>query len=184
MRLNAGFEILQLMIIGIGGVSRAGKSSLAKELVKCFPGQKIAVLHQDEYIKAGYNIPLIKEQIDWEDPESIDFHRLMYDFHWLAKHVDILIHEGLFAYFNEDLNKLYDKKFLIEIDFKNFYTRKKEDLRWGLVPEWYIDHIWESYVRFGKPDDLEDVMILPGDKAFEMDKILDFIGESVHSVAI
>jgi len=25
---------------------------------------------------------------------------------------------------------------------------------------------------------------LPGDKAFEMDKILDFIGESVHSVAI
>jgi len=170
------------MIIGIGGISRSGKSTLSEKLLKCFPGRKIAILHQDEYIKSGYNIPFIKDQIDWEDPESIDFQRLIYEFYWLAQNVDILILEGIFAFHNEDLNRMYNKKILMEIDFSTFIERKKKDKRWGKTPDWYFQHIWNSYFKFGHPEEMKDYLVLKGDEKISIDEIISYLNkESVKA---
>ncbi len=135
------------MIIGIGGVSRAGKTSLAKKIINYFPGKKKVILHQDDYINAGFDIPQIKNRIDWEVPESIDFPRLKYDFKWLSENVDIVILEGIFAFFDEEINKMYDKKIFVDIGYKDFINRKLLDKRWGYEPLWYIYHIWENYKK-------------------------------------
>ena len=31
-----------------------------------------------------------------------------------------------------------------------FYKRKREDTRWGKEPDWYIDYIWDSYLKYGR----------------------------------
>ncbi len=133
------------MIIGIGGVSRAGKTSLAKKIIGYFPDKRKVILHQDDYNNAGFDIPQIKDRIDWEVPESIDFPRLKYDFKWLSANVDIVILEGIFAFYDEEINKMFDKKIFVDIGYKDFINRKLLDKRWGYEPLWYIYHIWDNY---------------------------------------
>lgn len=175
---------MNALIIGIGGISRAGKSSLSNNLLSHFGDRKVAILHQDDYIKAGYNIPPIKDQIDWEDPESIDFHSLLYDLHWFANTVDILILEGLFAFFDEKINRYFDKRILIEIDFETFMERKKVDDRWGKIPSWYIHHIWSNYFKYGLPPSRNECLILSGEEELPMQKILDYINISSATLKV
>jgi len=49
---------------------------------------------------------------------------------------------------------LFDKKILVELDYRNYIQRKKKDLRWGVEPDWYIEHIWKSCLT---PDTLMSV---------------------------
>ncbi|MEL6252490.1 MAG: hypothetical protein AAFR87_10815, partial [Bacteroidota bacterium] len=60
------------MLIGIGGLSRSGKTKLAKRVKGLYKEQKVILLHQDDFVKAEEDIPLIQNHIDWEVPESID----------------------------------------------------------------------------------------------------------------
>lgn len=162
------------MKIGIGGVSRAGKTTLAKKISDHFPDQKRVILHQDDYINAGYDIPQIQERIDWEVPESIDFVRLKYDFRWLYENVDIVIIEGIFAFYDDQINEMYDKKIFVDLGYKNFIDRKNHDTRWGYEPQWYIEHIWDSYQKHRKEIlSMKDIIIIDG-KNNCTDNILDF----------
>lgn len=162
------------MKIGIGGVSRAGKTTLAKKIINRFPGKKRVILHQDDYINAGYDIPQIKERIDWEVPESIDFLRLKYDFKWLSEHVDIVILEGIFAFYDEELNRLYNVKIFVDIGYKDFINRKLLDKRWGYEPLWYINHIWDSYQKHREEIlKMKDVIVLDEKKMENIDSLLD-----------
>jgi len=63
------------MIIGIGGVSRAGKSTLSELLQKRFEqiGKSTAIIEQDKYINKVEDIPKIRDKTDWESPLSINF---------------------------------------------------------------------------------------------------------------
>jgi uridine kinase len=164
------------MIIGIGGISRAGKSTLAKKLLDFYGSHHSIILHMDDYINAGYHIPSIEDQIDWEDPLSIDFQQLSYDFHWFRYHVKHVILEGLFAFYHEEINTYFDKKILMELDYATFYERKKRDLRWGQVPDWYIRHIWDSYLKYGKPQKMEDCLYLDGNEDKELDIVFEYLG--------
>jgi len=163
------------LLIGIGGVSRSGKTRLARQLHACFSNCTAAIINQDDYIHSAFQMPWIKEELDWEDPESLDFHRMYYEIGWLSKSVDVLIVEGLFAFYYPELNEKYDKKILVQLDYQVFRKRKLQDERWGKVPEWYIKHIWDSHLKFGLPENMNDVLEVEGKHAFNMKKILAFI---------
>lgn len=150
------------LIIGIGGVSRSGKTTLAEQLLKLFPDRTKAVINQDEYIHSAFQMPLIEDQLDWEDPASLDFQQMYYDITWLGENVEVLIVEGLFAFFYPELRERYTKKILVEIDYQTFLKRKQEDTRWGEVPDWYFRHIWNSYHKFGVPEDLSEYHLVDG----------------------
>jgi hypothetical protein len=51
-----------------------------------------------------------------------------------------------------------DKKVFVEIPKSLFLERKIKDKRWGEFPEWYMEHIWQSYEKYGKID--------PSDKTY------------------
>jgi nicotinamide/nicotinate riboside kinase len=165
------------LLIGIGGVSRSGKSSLALLLREHFKSNTVAIVNQDEYIHSAFQMPWVENELDWEDPESLDFQRMYYEIGWLEKNVEILIVEGLFAFYYPELNKRYDKKLMVEISYKCFYQRKQRDQRWGAIPDWYIKHIWDSYMKYGLPDQLDEVLVLNGEEEYELDPIVDYLIE-------
>jgi len=141
------------LIIGIGGVSRSGKTTLARQLVTFYVGKNAVILNQDDYVMAGYQAPLIHGLLDWEHPGSIDFTRLRHDFFSIKPYVDVIIIEGLFAFYDEQITAHYDRKIYLQTDYPTFLERKRSDSRWGQTPEWYIEHIWSSHQKYGKPED-------------------------------
>jgi len=154
-------------IIGIGGVSRAGKTSLAQRIREWFNDDKVKILHQDDFIVPKSEMPMVKGQIDWERPESIDFNSFREEILKEQENYDYIIAEGLMVYGNPDVYQLFDKKIFIEISKETFLNRKTLDNRWANEPEWYIEHIWESHFIHGRaPKELRDVLCMSGENQF------------------
>lgn len=141
------------MLIGIGGPSRAGKSTLADGLAReiISRGLSCRVIHQDVFVHKRPQLPLIRDHIDWEHPDSIHWKRLRSALKRAQPEADVVLHEGLLAYANPSINEIYDRTLFLHISEPTFRDRKAADQRWGKEPEWYVDHIWQSYQQFGKP---------------------------------
>lgn len=139
--------------IGIGGVSRAGKTSLSNYIRALYPNKSAFIIQMDEYVKDEADIPKIKDHIDWEHPISVDFEKIQTALIEAIATYDIVITEGILIFHSEKLNKLFDKRIFIDIPKTVFYKRKREDERWGNEPDWYIDYIWDSYLKYGKLKD-------------------------------
>lgn len=164
------------MIIGIGGVSRAGKTTLAEWLRNQFPGKKTHLICQDEFAYPTEQLPRIKDRIDWEHPDSIDHERFKKSILAESKLNDIVIAEGLLVFHDRLTNNLYDSMLLVEIDYQTFLDRKEHDHRWGHEPDWYVKHIWESYLKYGQSPEPQRTLIVDGTKKFPPKTILNFIG--------
>ena len=170
------------MIIGIGGLSRSGKSFLAEELKKLFVsrGKSVTVLDQEDFVLPSKEIPLIRDHVDWEIPESIDWQKLKTTISLDKKNSDVLIIEGLMVFWDEWIRGKCDKRIFIEFDKKEFVSRKRIDLRWGKEPEWYIEHIWQSYLQYGHSAHGENIDItLNGSADFDIPSIFLTISEGI-----
>ncbi len=154
------------MIIGIGGVSRAGKTELANRLKEKYEaeGKSVDIFALDDFVKAKEHIPTIQDRIDWEHPDGIDF-KSLYDTIKLAKsRYDIIIAEGHLIFSDNLLNSIFDKKLFLEIDRDVFLERRRRETRWGEEPEWYINYVWEAYQKYGSYQDIEKHVINSNDK--------------------
>ncbi len=167
------------MIIGIGGVSTAGKSSLAFQLRKYYSVRaKVKILCQDDFIKTESEIPQIKKHIDWERPESINHEMYFQAIKRECKTNDIVISEGLFTFNDERVSALYDKRIFLMISRETFWERKLADLRWGKEPDWYIEHIWNNYLKFGKiATERENVLRLQSDSKIEINHVIEYLSK-------
>ncbi|UBM58444.1 AAA family ATPase [Marinilongibacter aquaticus] len=166
------------MLVGIGGVSRSGKSTLAHSLVNTLRAMdyQAIVLNQDNYVKHSHLIPKIKDKIDWENPESIDLPLLLEVTAFYLSKFEIVILDGFLVYHFDELNTLYDKKIFLEIDKDTFFERKRADRRWGPIPDWYIAYIWEAYEKFGQiPEQWTGVLQLSGENFSEFEKVVDYL---------
>lgn len=164
-------------ILGIGGVSRSGKTTLASILSHSLSNkkyEKIKVVAQDEYTLPEEQIPTINGRTDWEDPKSINWDLLISDVKNFQKENDLVIVEGIFAYYHEELNGLYDFAVFLTIRKDVFMQRKMEDPRWGEEPEWYVKHIWQSYLSYGLPN--IPVIELEGSNMWVVDKVIEKVG--------
>ena len=167
------------MLVGIGGVSRAGKSTLADLLCKQFlsQGASVLVFRQDEFPVSESRLPLIRDRPDWEVPQSI-MHDDLYDaIRSQLSITDIIFIEGLYCFYDERLVQLMAKKILVEISKPIFIARKSVDLRWGSAPEpeWYIQHIWEQYTVSGLPHNLEGYLRVGGENYFNLIQIMNYL---------
>ena len=162
------------MIIGIGGVSRSGKSYLAGQLSQLIiqSGKSVKVLDQDDFVFPEDQIPTIRDHIDWECPESIDFQRFKQSIIEASSENDFVIVEGLMVFREPEIFNLLDYKIHIELNREEFISRKQTDLRWGKEPEWYIDHIWNGYLQYGQfPEPYQPDLRLDGAHVFNLDEL-------------
>ena len=167
------------ILIGIGGVSRSGKTFLAQQLEIALTAQNhtTLVIHQDQCVFKESELPLIKGKPDWEHPVSIDWIGLKELISEGLKSYDIVIVEGLLAFNDPELVELMSHKIFLEISKRLFVARKRKDLRWGLEPDWYIEHIWESYLRSGRPTLGKEYFCLNGARPCDLTLLLDRIME-------
>ncbi|MBK6962702.1 MAG: hypothetical protein IPH20_01910 [Bacteroidales bacterium] len=169
------------MCIGIGGVSRSGKTFLAGMLSSSIRGS--IVIHQDMYIPKKTEIPKIKNHIDWERPEAIDWKSFRSAIESSVLSGKTTIVEGLFAFQNPSIVEFYNKSILINIGKQEFIRRKRTDMRWGKEPVWYINHIWESYLNYGQaPSQIKDILIIDGEKDFELQIIMQYLQQSDQQI--
>lgn len=155
------------MIIGIGGVSRAGKTTLALQIRNWAGEEKVKILHQDDYVQPVEKMPRINGHIDWEHPDSLDFTKLINEIEQACKEFQIIVVEGLMAFWNVKLTELMHKKIYIKINKDAFLTRKTLDSRWQAEPKWYIEHIWNNHFVYGMlPEGLSDVLQVDGETGY------------------
>ncbi|HEY1053653.1 MAG TPA: hypothetical protein VGE24_00910, partial [Emticicia sp.] len=95
---------------------------------------------------------------------------------------DVVIAEGLFAFYDESTDALFDKKLFVKVSKRTFLIRKSMDTRWGYEPTWFIDHIWNSFQKYGKPPvALKDMLTVSGEDEFDMEKVIKYLNkESVQ----
>ena len=108
------------------------------------------LLHQDAFARPLDTIPRIYGKLDWEDPRSLDlkaFHDAILRHGRRGRHV---VAEGLFAFYGPALAGAYDVRFMIRIGREEFFRRRAEDIRWGREPDWYMEHVWESFQAYGE----------------------------------
>jgi len=157
-------------LVLIAGISRSGKSSLAKEL--CARLSSSIHLDQDQFVKPESEIPLIRGRIDWETPDSIDWQN------WnkailkgLGEH-SYVIAEGIFALTDTDLIKQASLIILLEIDEAEFKARRKDETRWGEEPDWFIQHVWNAHIQYHNPHKIHPDFVL---NSYSVDDIQQII---------
>jgi len=114
-------------LILVAGVSRSGKSTLATRLVHDLPNA--IVLRQDEFILDQATLPLINGRIDWENPETINWDRLISAHNEANEQYDFIIIEGIFALSSLQLAKPSVFKILLTIDREEFIKRRSQETR-------------------------------------------------------
>ena len=164
------------MLIGIGGLSRSGKTKLARRVKGLYKEQKVILLHQDDFVKAEADIPLIQNHIDWEVPASIDLPKWKSTIEQARREHEVVILEGIFIFAFPEINAAYDKSIFVEIPRPVFLERKRVDLRWGKEPEWYIQYIWGAYQRYGLPPKELEVYRVSGNRKTDMEALQSYLG--------
>jgi uridine kinase len=164
------------MIIGIGGASRSGKTLLANSISATLGHERTSIISQDDYVHPEQSIPHIKNFPDWESPLSIDFERLLKDVKSASKQHDYVIIEGFLSFYNSDVVQCFDRSIYVVIDKDIFTHRRLLDQRWAKEPDWYLEHIWSSYLRYGKLPEIHNALILNGNSTHSIEDILDNLG--------
>lgn len=161
------------MIIGIGGVSNAGKTTLAKRLKESLAPLKVKTLCQDDFPNPVNQIPMVQDHVDWEIPQSIDISNYFREVLEASRKYDVVIAEGLFAFCDERIVRHYDKKIFMTISKDTFWERKSKDFRWGKEPEWYMEHIWESHFKCGALHSMDkNTVILSGEEQVDLNQLI------------
>lgn len=149
-------------IVGIGGISRSGKSTLASQIVKELRHCNTYIINMDDYVFSSAQIPKIAELPNWEHPESINYSKIISEINSKQVHYDIILVEGHLAFANDELFKLYDTTIFLEVSKETFYTRRLKETRWGQEPNWYLDHVVYSYQLFGNLSNPD--LVISGEK--------------------
>ncbi len=162
------------MILAIGGLSRSGKTKLSRKVSKWLrdQGHSVALLHQDTFVKPEESIPRIRDRVDWETPDSMDWSRWNTAIREAQQSHDWVIAEGLFALREEAVEP--DKQLFVHISRDTFLNRKHEDQRWGPVPEWFIQHVWNSFLHYGQPSG-RNFLEVSGEKVADREEILNYL---------
>ena len=164
------------MVIGIGGISTAGKSKLASRLKEYFSDKKVSVLCQDNYAMPTPQIPKINGHTNWEIPESLDFDKFYHIILEEKKANNIVIAEGLFVFYEKRLLDIFDKKIFMFISKETFLERKSADFRWGKEPEWYMEYIWDSHHNYCNVDDFtQNTLILSGENHLKFNEVTAYL---------
>ncbi len=171
---------LDPIIIGIGGGTGSGKTTVAKEVLKHFPEESVVILHHDSYYldRSGMR-PEEREQINYDHPDSFDnalliahlsdlkgnraIEKPIYDFETHTRLAEtirvrsarIILLEGILVLASAQLRGLMDIKLYVDTDAdERFIRRLRRDIgQRGRS----VDQVIEQYLKTVRPMHLQFV---------------------------
>ena len=162
------------MIIAISGCSRSGKTTLAEAIVWELRSLNFTAfcLHLDDFVKPINEINLTQNLPNWENIQSINQDLAIKTIKYFNKKFDFVLIEGHLSSQIDKISRLAKYQFEISISKETFLERRKVETRWGIVPNWYLEHVWNAWEsQTKKPSSSQ----LDGSSPFELDKIINQI---------
>ena len=198
-----------MLTIGICGASGSGKTTLAEELMARLPG-RATLVHQDAYYKDHSHLPFEERtRINYDHPEIFDHDLLYADLKALtegrpiqekgydfAQHRrsdplttivpgDVLIFEGIHAFYDVRIRELLDFKLFMKVDPDVCLLRRvqRDILERGReidgIARQYLDTVkpmYEQYIR--NYSEYADIIVAKGGKA---QRIVDVLACYINS---
>ena len=133
-------------IIGVGGATRSGKTSLCKNIIKYLNSDEKHIIHLDNYFSLEL---LYKYKNNWEIPEVIEWTYLIEDIQNIKyiinyKNHQYIIVEG-FLLFKQPLFYKFNKSIFIWVSKEEAKKRRMETKP---VPEDYYENlVWPNYLK-------------------------------------
>jgi uridine kinase len=173
-------ERVDPIIIGIGGGTGSGKTTVAKQVRKHFPETSVVIVHHDSYyVDRGDLPPASRENINYDHPDSFDNELLIaqlsdlragreiekpiYDFETHTRRKEtitvrsarIILLEGIMVLAEDALREMMDIKLYVDTDAdERFIRRLKRDIaNRGRT----VDQVIEQYLRTVRPMHLQFV---------------------------
>ena len=146
----------QAYIVGIGGCSASGKSTLSDRLEERLDGYRVKVFHMDKYFREPSERPEIVGILDgriYRDdnhPNTMDLDRLHADVAAVreAEDVDVVLIEGMFILWDQAMAPLLDLKVFVDCDQDERLRRRiSRNLNYG----YDLDDIMDRYVQAVQP---------------------------------
>uniref|UniRef100_A0A8C5BK59 Nicotinamide riboside kinase 1 n=1 Tax=Gadus morhua TaxID=8049 RepID=A0A8C5BK59_GADMO len=153
------------LVVGIGGVTNGGKSTLATNLQKKLPHS--CIIAQDTFFKDDSVVPVdsngfkqydlldalhmdkMMEEIYswWRDPQS--YHQSTCATTEAGRtEVFVVIVEGFLIFNHRPLNELMNKKYFLEIPYDECQNRRCSRVYTPPDPPGYFDgHVWPMYLK-------------------------------------
>ena len=168
------------IIIGIGGGTGSGKTTVAKEVLKHFPQERVVIMHHDSYYvdRSGLT-PEERERINYDHPDSFDNQLLIahlnnlksgqavekpvYDFEThtrlretiTVRPARIILLEGILVLAETKLRGIMDIRLFVDTDAdERFIRRLKRDI--GQRGR-NVDQVIEQYLATVRPMHLQFV---------------------------
>lgn len=163
--MQLAFSIKMVVIVlGIGGVSRSGKSSLSQRLcseLNISPSNKFNV---DDYLIepiSVYDSKLNEIIKDWDHKDAYNISRMELEainqVELLKKNttestVEYVIFEGWLLFSIENLVKLCNLKFMIDINKEEAYSRRLSTNKIGNRPDvfkyYFEEYLWKRFIEY------------------------------------
>ena len=168
------------IIIGIGGGTGSGKTTVAREVRKHFPEQSVVILHHDSYYVDRSDLPpASREKINYDHPDSFDnellllhLHELregrpvekpIYDFETHTRRTEtitvraarIILLEGILVLAEDALRESMDIKLYVDTDADERFIRR---LRRDIADRGRtVDQVIDQYLKTVRPMHLQFV---------------------------
>ncbi|XP_044193176.1 nicotinamide riboside kinase 1 isoform X2 [Thunnus albacares] len=160
---------MKTLIVGVGGMTNGGKSTLSKSLHEQIHNS--CIIAQDSFFKDDSVVPvdsngfkqydtldalhmdkMMSEVESWQrDPESFLRGRGLTSAHTalsVNEEVFVLIVEGFLIYNYRPLNELFDKRYFMEIPYDVCKMRRSSRVYTPPDPPGYFDgHVWPMYLK-------------------------------------
>ncbi|XP_035667953.1 nicotinamide riboside kinase 2-like isoform X1 [Branchiostoma floridae] len=165
---------MKKLVIGIGGVSNGGKTTLSRRLVAAIPNSRL--MHQDTYFKDPKDVLIDPDHgwMMWDDLTALHNDVMMKDVkRWLENpaafsqspsstgdrtDVHVLLIEGFLIYNYRPLEKLFDARYNFVLPFEEAKRRRLSRTYEPPDPPSFFDgHVWPMYLKFKK--ELDDLNI-------------------------
>ncbi len=168
------------IIIGIGGGTGSGKTTVAREVRKHFPEESVVILHHDSYYVDRSDLPpASRENINYDHPDSFDNQLLLfqlnelrsgrpvekpiYDFETHTRRKEtitvrparIILLEGILVLAEDVLRESMDIKLYVDTDADERFIRR---LRRDIADRGRtVDQVIEQYLKTVRPMHLQFV---------------------------
>lgn len=168
------------IIIGIGGGTGSGKTTVAKQVRKHFPEESVVIVHHDSYYVDRSDLPpTSREKINYDHPDSFDNELLIsqlsdlrngrpvekpsYDYETHTRRKEtitvrparIILLEGILVLAEDALREIMDIKLYVDTDADERFIRR---LRRDITDRGRtVDQVIEQYLKTVRPMHLQFV---------------------------